>query len=227
MSTTAGVSGVEPVAAALERGAPVEDVLDLADEAIERAIAERARTTLVRLAGLLADASVARPEARGLAVAATRARAAAAAIPLPPAAPVDVSGPPERPRASVRYSGWWRRVGAFTLDWVILFSAMAAVPGESDPAIVLAVFVLPLAYFAGLHAYADGRTVGKWVFGIAVRDAEGELVSPPSALGRAVAQCLLWLTVVGGVVDSLLPLGDERRRSLHDRIAGTVVVRVR
>jgi uncharacterized RDD family membrane protein YckC len=38
---------------------------------------------------------------------------------------------------------------------------------------------------------------------------------------------MLWVTVVGGIVDSLVPLGDDRHRTLHDRVVGTVVVRVR
>jgi hypothetical protein len=38
---------------------------------------------------------------------------------------------------------------------------------------------------------------------------------------------MLWVTVIGGIVDSLAPIGDARNRALHDRLVGTVVVRVR
>lgn len=230
MSTAAGLSELEQVAAALERGAPVDEVLDLVDEAIERATADGAAATLVGLGELLAGASLTRPDARGLAVAATRARAAAAALATPPppteARRAETPEPPSRPAAAPT-SGWWRRAGAFVSDWVVLLSVMTPIPAESDAAFVFAVFVLPIAYFAGLHAYGHGRTVGKWIFGIAVRRADGGPVDLPHALGRAAVQCLLWITVIGGIVDSLVPLGDSRRRSVHDRAAGTVVVRVR
>jgi uncharacterized RDD family membrane protein YckC len=228
MSATADLSDLERVAVALERGVPVDDVLDLVDEAIEHATAAGAVVTLVRLAELLAAASLTRSDARGLAVAATRARAAAAALGTDrPSAEIDAAEVAEPPPTALRYSGWWRRVGAFVLDWVVLVSVMAAVPGESDGALLFAVFVLPIAYFAGLHTYGHGRTVGKWVFGIAVCGADGEPVDLGRALGRAVVQCLLSITIIGAIVDSLLPLGDARRRTIHDRAVGTVVVRVR
>ena len=231
MTSATDLSGAEQIAAALERGAPVDELLDLADEAIERAIADGAATRLVRLAELLGDAASTRADARGLAVAATRARAAAASLGggLPAPAP-DSEGMLEReplPPVELRYAGWWRRVGAFVVDWMILVSLMAAVPGESGLAVVFAVFVLPVGYFAGLHAYGHGRTIGKWVFGIAVRRAGGEPVDLARAVGRAIVQGVLWVTFVGGIVDSLVPLGDARRRTIHDRAYGTVVVRLR
>jgi len=234
MSTASAPTALDQVVAALERGAPVDDVLDLVDRAIERATAEGSVTTLVRLAELLGEASLTRADGRGLAIAATRARAEAAAIPAIPAMQpppeLDLDGArarPHEPRLDIRYAGWWRRVAAFVVDWVVLFTVMGVVPGESDGALLVSVFVLPIAYFAGLHAYGHGRTIGKWIAGIAVRRSDGAPVDLPHALGRAAVQCLLWLTVIGGIVDSLLPLGDERHRTIHDRAAATVVVRVR
>jgi hypothetical protein len=37
----------------------------------------------------------------------------------------------------------------------------------------------------------------------------------------------IWITVIGGIVDTLTPLGAGGNRALHDMTAGTVVVRVR
>lgn len=227
MSAPPSLTGVDRLVAALGGGAPVEDVLELVDEAIEHATEAGDATTLVRLAEVLAGAALARADGRGLAVAATRARAAAAALPAALPARDVATEMGEPPPAVVRYAGWWRRAAAFVVDWVALFSVMAVVPEESDGALVFAVFVLPIAYFAGLHAYGHGRTIGKWAFGIAVRCADDEAVDLGRALGRAVVQCLLWITVIGGIVDSLLPLGDARRRTIHDRAAGTVVLLVR
>lgn len=225
MSATADPSNLGRIAAALEGGAPADEVLDLVDETIERASAEGDGSTILALAELLDRETANRPAARGLLVASARARAAAGS--LGEAQPFAESHAAEPATAAPRFSGWWRRVGAFVLDWLVLFAVVAATPGESDAAVGLALVLLPIAYFAGLHAYGHGRTIGKWAFGIAVRATDGSEVALPRALGRAAVQCVLWLTVIGGLVDSLLPLGDARRRSLHDHAAGTLVVRTR
>jgi uncharacterized RDD family membrane protein YckC len=47
------------------------------------------------------------------------------------------------------------------------------------------------------------------------------------ALARVVATWLLWATIVLGLVDAILAATGDRRQSLHDMIAGTIVVRTR
>jgi uncharacterized RDD family membrane protein YckC len=81
---------------------------------------------------------------------------------------------------------------------------------------------LTLGYFSVLHARAS-QTLGKAALGIRVEDAAGG----PIALARSVLRTL-------GYVPSLMFLGagfllalGPSRRALHDRIAGTVVVRTR
>ena len=237
MSTPSGTSSdVDAVATALAAGRPIDDILDLVDGALERASETGDRASLERLATLLDEAATSRDDGRGLAIAAARAWVAAAAVGAAPSPTPDdataatVEAPAERPVApasTLRYSGWWRRALALTLDWLVLLTALGFAAPESDGGFALAFLVLPYAYFTILHALARGQTLGKAVFGIAVRRDEGELIGLSSALVRSIVQGLLWITLVGGIVDSLLPLGDARRRSLHDRAASTVVVRVR
>jgi uncharacterized RDD family membrane protein YckC len=77
------------------------------------------------------------------------------------------------------------------------------------------VLVLILLYGLGVGLVA--QTLGMWVMRIrCVRVTDGRPVGVPHALLRAVLLAL--------VVPALLM--DERRRGLHDRAAGTIVVSV-
>jgi uncharacterized RDD family membrane protein YckC len=42
---------------------------------------------------------------------------------------------------------------------------------------------------------------------------------------RSGVQTVLWITCVGGLLDHLWPLWDQQKQSLHDKAAGTWVVR--
>ena len=106
---------------------------------------------------------------------------------------------------------------------------------------VLGMFGLALAYFWVQHALW-GATVGKRAFGIrVVRAADRSRLGVPAAGLRAAAflagpAIFLVLTsvfpvsILGGLLwaaDAGLTLVDSRVQSLHDKVAGTVVVRQR
>lgn len=100
---------------------------------------------------------------------------------------------------------------------------------------VLVFGLLNLVYVTVLCGGARGQTVGMMAVGIrVVRDETFAQVGYTRAFGRAVVQgvfsfigtvviflILLWL------LDMLFPLWDKKRQTLHDKIAGTVVLRVR
>lgn len=199
---------------ALAEQRPLDEVLDLADEVIETGDPAELEW-LARLLDEAAELDRGRP---GLAIAAVRARAALPKAPLAKVAP-----------EPLRYAGWWLRAGAHCLDWLVILIAAAFVPVDAgDTGTTLAVsFLFVVAYFAVLHGLNEGRTPGKLAAGIAVRSPDGGRIGPGRALARATAQGLLWLTVIGGLIDSLAPIGDRRNRALHDMVARTVVVRVR
>ena len=238
---------VDPIERALAEGATPGTVLDLADQEIEAASADENWSRLERLAAALETTAAERGEAwSGLAIAAARARALAGGAGgrapaegeprvtvLEPAVP---PSPPPRTAAAAgtesAYAGWWRRAVAFAID-VVAVSTLYVLFGELRPAdsdsLIWAVpeLAIPLAYFAGMHAFAYGATIGKAVLGIAVRAAGEERVGLGRATGRAIATFVLWITFVGGIVDLTVGAADSRRQWVHDKIAGTVVVRTR
>ena len=75
----------------------------------------------------------------------------------------------------------------------------------------------------GIIAGISGQTVGKWATGLRIERIDGR----PLGIGRALLRHFV------GYPISLLPLGlgfvmavlSMRGRALHDRIAGTIVVR--
>lgn len=199
------------------------DVLDSTDAAIEHASAADDAAALVALADLLDEAAAERgSEWRGLAIAAARARALAGApVAETPPAPVAASA------SASRYAGWWIRLVAFVLD-VVLLSIVYGLLFEILPGVAAVLLWLgPLAYFAGMHAANDGATVGKAVFGIALRSRDERRVGAGPCVVRAVATTVLWATLIGGLIDTILLVADRRKQSVHDKIAGTFVVRTR
>jgi uncharacterized RDD family membrane protein YckC len=232
---------------ALAAGLPLPRVLDLVDDALEGAAAAGNGPELARLASLLSDAAAARDDAwPGLEVAALRARALAARAgvapaiafePTPSVPPIAAASKADATaavaRESVRpvpgYAGWWRRTVAFAVDWVALafaYAFLGEVVGETGSDVeAVAAIALAFLYFTALHAFADGVTAGKAVFQIALQGADGRPVGFGRAAGRAVATSVLWIVVIGGLVDMAVGAADERRQWLHDKIAGTVVVR--
>jgi uncharacterized RDD family membrane protein YckC len=143
----------------------------------------------------------------------------------------------------------WREVEAITTRYTDLTSpaAQAAINSISrNPANqrtllywLLAMFGIALVYYWAQHA-VWGATVGKRALGVrVVRAADRGRIGVRQAGIRAVAflagPAILMLLVtpfniVGGVLwvaDAGLPLVDSQAQSLHDKLAGTVVVRQR
>lgn len=103
----------------------------------------------------------------------------------------------------------------------------------------LIVFMLGFAYFTVLHA-KWGQTLGKKAFGIrVVKAADHSAVTWGQAIARqafvyaitVVTVVLNFLTPAAGVlgfvglIDNAWILWDERRQSLHDKVAKTMVVK--
>ena len=151
--------------------------------------------------------------------------------------PSMASSPRSESRARVRYRAPFAlRCGALLIDYIVLvlimtFSTMIArlIGGGARMAggtaervgifLMLLVAVLDLGVLAGL----TGRSIGKWTTGLRIERMSG---GPPGIL-RALLRHFI------GYPLSLLPFGlgflmvtaSSTGRSLHDLIAGTIVVR--
>jgi len=137
-------------------------------------------------------------------------------------------------------AGRWRRLFAGVLDWLIInvVSAPFTFPnweyvwdrgrGAWERYPVEHTFLAGLVaflYFWLLHAFWNGQTLGKRLFGMRVVQERGARITvSQAAVRQAVAAGLEWLCCVGMLVDLAWILFDPRKQALHDKVARTVVV---
>ena len=130
---------------------------------------------------------------------------------------------------------WWRRLAALVIDIAVMWIPLAFVTRSMDMGRITGFFVgvaVGVTYFSLLNGGKRGQTLGKMVWDIRVRDAAtGGPLGVPKAAMRYLAPTLVFLIPILGfvlwVVDGLWPLWDGRRQAVHDKLAGSVVVRAR
>lgn len=146
-------------------------------------------------------------------------------------------------------SGWWSRVGAQILDWLILSVPVIAivvlvvvVAAGSDVGAVITGIIASLAYVVAAIFYApllmkrpgrrNGQTWGKQALGIRVVRDTGEDVDLGYGFLREVVVKYLLFNFVGGffasiptLLDYLWPLWDAENRALHDMVVKSHVVK--
>jgi len=138
-----------------------------------------------------------------------------------------------RPQVTRAYGGFWRRGIAAAIDWMLIgvvasfsigYHGQLAAPHSTAKVVVYYALVLAVVwlYFAGMEGSAWQATLGKLVVGVKVTTLDGQRIS----FGRATARLLAKLPSL-----ALLGLGfvlaglDARKQALHDKAAGTLVVR--
>lgn len=105
---------------------------------------------------------------------------------------------------------WLRRVGALGVDWLVALLIATLLPWES-PLVPLAVFALEQVLLVGTL----GHSLGHRLLGLHVQREGGGDAGPVAALIRTAL-----------IVAVLPPLiTDQGGRGLHDRAAGTEIVR--
>lgn len=123
---------------------------------------------------------------------------------------------------------WWRRFGGAVVDMAVLWLPLWPMTRSMDrPARLVVSIVVGVLYFALLNGGARGQTVGKMVWGTRVRDAAtGGALGPAKAAVRYLAPALLSIVTFGLIwfPDGLWLFWDRRRQTLHDKVAGSVVV---
>src|ERR671914_109107 len=147
-------------------------------------------------------------------------------------------------------AGWWRRVGAFLLDGVIVSAgALVLLIAITAPFSVgffagddfgfaslivglffaiICVSIVALLYAPLLMARTNGKTLGRMVCGTRVVRADTQPITFGFAMLREVAVKALLFGIAGAITaglaqlaDYLWPLWDEENRALHDFVVNT------
>jgi len=124
-------------------------------------------------------------------------------------------------------AGFWERMGAAFLDIVVVGVITGIAHGPlgflvmfvSGPPVFL---IIALAYFAGLWAW-KGTTIGGIVLKLHVVRCDGQPMTFLAALVRGLAAALSVIVLFLGF---LWIAWDHDKQGWHDKIAGTIVVRL-
>lgn len=146
------------------------------------------------------------------------------------------------------YAGFWKRVAASIIDSIVAGIAGAIVQmvlmmvffgigigltGSPEDmfssggaiALLVLVYLIPLGlqalYFAMFHASSKQATLGKMAVGIKVTDDDGGRISLARGIGRYFAYIVSSLILCIGLIMAAF---TDRKRALHDMMAGTLVV---
>lgn len=114
-------------------------------------------------------------------------------------------------------AGFWVRMGALAIDGLIVMAVTSAIFLKGSILLVL------LATYGALMWKYRGTTVGGIVFGLKVVRLDDRPVDWPTAIVRALAS---FLSLFAAGLGFLWIVWDAERQAWHDKIAGTVVVRV-
>jgi uncharacterized RDD family membrane protein YckC len=132
----------------------------------------------------------------------------------------------------IRYAGFWIRAVAFVIDAIILAAVFLVIAfflttsyEETGPARNAAILqsVITVLYLAAFWASPMQGTFGQIMCGLQIVDEiDGKRISFMRALGRALALLLSGLLFGIGY---LMVAFTERKRGLHDMMAGTCVMK--
>jgi uncharacterized RDD family membrane protein YckC len=146
----------------------------------------------------------------------TMASSESASTPAAPATSPAASAPGPDIAALPR-AGFWVRMGALLLD-VLLVGFVTSVLHH-----LFNLHLILLATYGAVMWKMRGSTIGGIVFDLRVVRLDGRQVDWETAIIRAFS-CFLSLAVVG--LGFFWIAFDDRKQAWHDKIAGTVVVRV-
>ena len=138
----------------------------------------------------------------------------------------------------VVYAGFWERVGAYIID-VIILGVIGLVIGlfigqsrtiYTDSSFYTVYFstsnlislVINWLYFAIQESSASQATIGKRALGLKVTSMNGGRISFGQASGRFFGKILSAIILLIGF---LMMLWDDKKQTLHDKLAGTLVVK--
>jgi uncharacterized RDD family membrane protein YckC len=142
-------------------------------------------------------------------------------------------------QATTALSGFWRRLGAYIIDAIILGvigAVIQAIWGAITQASTsdttgagvrggLIALVLYLIYFGYLWS-RNGQSIGYMALGIRVVRTDGSLLSLGAAVLRALLVYLSFaLCLIPAIVSAIMIGTGSQKQAIHDMMVGTIVVR--
>ncbi len=139
----------------------------------------------------------------------------------------------------IRYAGFWRRLGAYLLDLLIIVFSMliigvllavpvAASNNETIAGIsMLLIYAMVIFFNLGYHPFflvKNGTTPGKDILGLVVIDND---LNSPLSLKTALLREFVGRSIIDRItfgLGDLLIIFDSQKQALHDKIGGTYVV---
>lgn len=123
----------------------------------------------------------------------------------------------------MNYSGFWRRLVAVTIDSLIQAIPALVFTGLSRnyATSMIAGAILGFLYYPIFESSIMSATPGKALMGMTVVNLAGERINYKTALVRFFSRYLSLLLLYVGY---LMQPFTEKKQTLHDMIAGTVVV---
>jgi uncharacterized RDD family membrane protein YckC len=121
------------------------------------------------------------------------------------------------------YGGFWERFGAALLDVIIIAIPQYIIQftvGEIEGNI--AGILIGWLYAALMESSERQATFGKQALGLKVTNLNGDRISFGQATGRHFGK---WISTLILLIGYLMMIWDDKKQTLHDKIAGTLVVK--
>ena len=123
----------------------------------------------------------------------------------------------------VAYAGFWERFGAALLDAFILvipqFLITYFLPYGLSNVVSI---VIGWLYFAAMESGEGQATIGKRALGMKVTGVNGERINFGQATGRHFGK---FLSAIILFIGYLMMIWDDKKQTLHDKLAGTLVIK--
>ncbi len=120
-------------------------------------------------------------------------------------------------------------MGATVIDGIlvgIVAAIILGIAGVNTDARSLLEILIQFIYLVVMLGGNAGRTVGNLALRTRTINARtGAPCTYDRAVPRTLVEVVLAITVIGGILDILWPLWDSQNQTLHDKAAGTVVLR--
>lgn len=138
--------------------------------------------------------------------------------------------------AQVAYGGFWIRLVAYVIDAILIsiaYGVIGAAMGINifnpdieniDPTTNLISLVIGWLYFSLMESSERGATIGKMAMGLRVVTSDYKRLSFLNATGRYFAKIISAIILCIGFI---MIAFTDKKRGLHDMIAGTLVIKTR